>query len=65
MIWNVLRRRCLGRRLVMSRFLPEISGTCPGGRASLRDGPRLATRQVKGRHRILAIRAPLTLRALA
>src|SRR5215216_676336 len=35
---------------------PWISGTFPGGRASLRDGPRLAARQVRGRHRILVIR---------
>jgi len=41
-----------------------ISGTALYHRASLRDGSRLAIRQVKGRHRILAIRA-LTLRALA
>src|SRR2546430_8016147 len=35
----------------------SISGTALCRRASLRDGPRLAARQVKGRHRILAIRA--------
>src|SRR5258708_8538436 len=38
----------------------ESWGTCAGGRASVRDRPRLATRQVRGRHRILVIRAPLT-----
>src|SRR2546430_5013273 len=35
----------------------SISGTALCRRASLRAGPRLAARQVKGRHRILAIRA--------
>src|SRR6266513_2523892 len=35
----------------------SISGTALCRRASLRAGPRLATRLVKGRHRILAIRA--------
>ena len=41
----------------MSRYLPWVSGTCPGGRASLRDGPRLTASQVRSRHRILVIRA--------
>src|SRR5689334_20613106 len=39
----------------MSRYLPGISGTCPGGRASLRNRPRLAASQVRGRHRIPVI----------
>src|SRR2546421_6508216 len=35
----------------------SISGTALCRRASLRAGPRLATRLVKGRHRILAVRS--------
>src|SRR6266496_648231 len=38
---------------------PSILGTSlysRASRASLRDGPRLATRQVRGRHRIMVIR---------
>src|SRR5690242_11204900 len=39
----------------MSPYLPGIFGTSPGGRASLRNGPRLAASQVRGRHRIPVI----------
>src|SRR6266702_8658740 len=35
---------------------PSILGTSLYSRASLRGGPRLATRQVRGRHRIMVIR---------
>jgi LuxR family transcriptional regulator, maltose regulon positive regulatory protein len=40
-------------------------GTSLNSRASFCDGSKFAARQVKGRHRILAIHAPLTLRGLA
>jgi hypothetical protein len=36
---------------------PWNLGHVPGGRANLRDGPRLAASRVKGRHRIPVIRA--------
>ena len=39
----------------MSRYLPGISEHVPGGRASFRDGPRLAASQVKGHHQIPVI----------
>ena len=35
-----------------------MSGTSPGGRASLRDTPTLAASQVKGPHQITVIHAP-------
>jgi hypothetical protein len=36
---------------------PLHLGHVPGGRASLHDGPKLATRQVSGHHPIMVIRA--------
>jgi hypothetical protein len=41
----------------MSRYLSGISGTSPSGRASFRDRPRLAARQVTVHHRIPVIHA--------
>jgi hypothetical protein len=49
----------------MSRYLPGIWGHVPWPAAAFATDPRLAARQVRGRHRILVIHGPLTLRALA
>jgi hypothetical protein len=42
----------------------ESRGTSPSGRAWLRDRPRLAAMQVRGRHQIPVIRASLTVETL-
>jgi len=52
-------RGCRRRMLVRSRYLPGISAHVPGGLAGLRNGLRLATSEVSGRHQIPVIRAPL------
>jgi hypothetical protein len=62
--WRVVaagHRRWL---VVMSRYLPKLSGTSPGGSA-IRDKARLAGRRVKGHHRIVVIRPVDEVRQLA